>query len=740
MKLVITEKPDQMRKLAACFPIQTKSRDSIRIKPCTAFPQGAVFVTCYGHIVRLQEPHEIDPVYKRWSLQQLPILPETLKYKVEKSKAKSFQLIKQYVNDPEVTSVIIATDPAREGEAIARLPLMLAKNRKPIERLWTSSLTDAAIKKAFLQLKDGKETYPLFQEAQARAISDWMIGMNGSRTYTLLLQRAGIGKEVFSVGRVQTALLRLLYDREIAIEQHVPTPYYEVFATFNMNEKIYEGKLFLEDSDRIAKKAQALRVKEFCHDQEAIITDIKKERQVIRPPKLFDLNSLQTTANRRFKYPPSQTLKIAQSLYEKSLISYPRTNSAFVSAEEIDSFADILQQFQQKRIFPDFVPPPKKPTSLLQDKRFCNPSKIEDHYAIIPTEKVPLLAKMGTDERNIYELVAQRLIAAHYPDALYDTTEIITVVSERAFFRTKGKQLVDLGWKVVFGGEEKEEKKKGNEDEIALPSLDKGEQGRVTQVEIKEKITQPKPRITAGQMINVMKNAYDYIEDKDKKRFKKTELSIGTPATRASIIDTLQQRSYIENHKNEIFVTAKGRVLIEAIGDHLITSPMMTASWETYLHQIGRGEKEAAPFIAQSKKVCNDLLQHAQRQASSWRFTPIAEAPSPVKKKPKKKSTPVKSQTAGVNTPSLGACPLCEQGKITEEQNGYRCSVGTCSFLLPFKWCGKALSKRSVKKMIVGEATQVLKGFKSKSGKKFDAALTYDSKQQKIIPQFTQSK
>lgn len=319
-----------MKKYLNCFPHEKKGDYAI-VPPCEYFPKGAIFITCAGHIVELKKFEELNPNLAKWKTEDLPFIPERFEWKVSPQKARFFQTLKTFVHDPKIDSTIIATDPAREGEAIAMLPLILAGNKKPIQRLWCSSLTPAAIRKAFLHLKDGSETYPLFEAAYSRSVADYVIGLNSSRIFTLLINRSlhsnsnGGNSDVFSIGRVQTPLLKVLYDREKAIEQFVSTPYYEVFADFNMDGNLYRGKCFNETTDRLEKKEDAQKIVQFCKGKEAYVHSLKQEHKNEPAPLFFSLNSIQQEANRLYKLSPKRVLSILQGLYEAGRTSYPRT-------------------------------------------------------------------------------------------------------------------------------------------------------------------------------------------------------------------------------------------------------------------------------------------------------------------------------------------------------------------------------------------------------------------------------
>jgi len=578
VKLIIAEKPDQGLKLAA--PFSPKKRDGyVEIPPQPMFPGGALLTWAVGHLCELLSPEEYDPSWKRWSLQTLPILPDRFQHKVSKSKWKQFKIVKELIHKREVDEIIMAGDAEREGEAIIRIILTVAKCNKPLKRLWISSLTPKAVQNGFENLLEEKQTRSIYHEALSRSCADWLIGMNASRAYTLLLQQKGVS-DVFSTGRVQTPTLALIVKRELEIENFQSKPFWEVLATFNMDGKMYKGKWHKDGESRLEDPELAKKIVQFCNGKDARIDTIEKERKEFLPPFLFNLSSLQATANSMYKFSPQKTLEIAQKLYVKGIISYPRSDSSFVTKEEASMFPETLQKLSQYSAFKEYFPLPFQ--SVMNNKRVVNDKKVTDHYAIIPTEQVKDPSKMSPEEEKIYSLIVKRLIAAHYDKAIFDYTTIHTLVEERATFLSKGKEEVQSGWRKVIYGNKKE--KDSDEDEQDLPSLQDGEKGFVHEVKVKDGKTQPPKRYTEGQLITVMKTAGKHLDDGElTKVLNKTE-GLGTEATRAGIIGVLKDRKYIEVRKNQVFATNKGKLLIQSIGPSILASPEMTAKWE----QIGR--------------------------------------------------------------------------------------------------------------------------------------------------------
>ncbi|CAM3973538.1 DNA topoisomerase III [Bacillus anthracis] len=709
MKLIIAEKPDQGAKLAA--PFSHKKRNGyIEIAPNDVFPKGAYLSWAVGHLCELIPPEEYDPKWKKWSLNTLPIIPEKFNHRVTKSKWKQFNIIKELVHHNEVNEIIIAGDAEREGEAIIRLTLMLCRNNKPMKRLWISSLTQNAVTNGFENLLDEKETRNLYYEAYSRSCADWLVGMNASRAYTLLLQQKGIS-DVFSTGRVQTPTLALIVKREKEIENFKSEPFWEVNAKFNMDGKVYMGKWHKDNDSRIKEAAMAHKIAQFCNGKDAEVHELEKERKEFQPPFLFNLSSLQAEANKRFKYSPQQTLDIAQKLYIKGIISYPRSDSSFVTKEEASMFPDILQKISNIEAYSAFFPLPF--SSIMENKRYVNEKKVTDHYAIIPTEQVTDPSRLSGEEQKIYDLVIRRLLAAHYDKAIFDYTTVNTLVDGRATFISKGKEEIQSGWRKVIFGNKKEKNK--DEDEQDLPSLEKGEQGIVQEVTVKEGKTQPPKRYTEGQLITLMKTAGKYLDNEElTKVLNKTE-GLGTEATRAGIIGVLKDRKYIEVKKNQVSATDKGKLLIDAIGDSILASPEMTAKWEQRLDEIGDGIASPSVFMEQTKKLTLKLIDDAKEQSGGWDFQQFDLTQFQGKPGSKKKSA--------MGT-KVGKCKKCD-GDVVDKSTFYGCSnysTTKCDFTISKKILGKTISQKNMKKLLNGEQTDLIKGFK-KSDKTFDAKL-----------------
>jgi len=707
MKVVIAEKPDQALKLASPFSFR-RQQGYLQVQPNDVFPRGAYITWAVGHVCELVPPEAYNPAWKKWTLESLPIIPASFRYQVMRDKARQFAVIKQLLRRPEVNEIIHAGDAGREGELIVRTIIELSGVRKPMKRLWISSLTEKAVLAGLL---DESDTRNLYQEAYSRACADWLVGMNASRVYTLLLKQKGI-RDVFSVGRVQTPTLALVVKREKEIAAFKPEPFWEVKATFAIGSKRFEGTWHKDGVSRLDDPELAARIAAFCQDKPAEVCEVKTERKEFLPPLLFNLSSLQAAANKLFRYSPQKTLEIAQKLYMKGLISYPRSDSSYVTAEEAKAFPEILKKLSRQSEFQRWTSLPRP--SLLQDRRYVNQKKVTDHYAIIPTEQVPPLSKLSPEEKNIYTLIARRLIAAHHESAQVDYTTVTTLVDGRAVFLSKGKTQVRAGWReVLFDGKE--------DEEAILPPLVQGERGKVLKASVKESKTQPPKRYTEGELITLMKTAGKHLDDEELEKVLMRTEGLGTEATRAGIIAMLKQRKYIEIRKNQVFATAKGMLLIDVIGGKILASPEMTARWEQRLAEIGRGEAPAEAFLEQVRKLSRKIVADAMEQAKDWRLD--GYDPANLSKQNASRFTLGKK---------VAVCRVC-QGDLVDKGDFYGCAnyrKTGCPVAVSKTIFSKKISAANVKKLMETGKSNLIKGFQN-GQKKFDAYLIWDERELK---------
>ncbi len=556
-KLIVAEKPSVARDIARVLGVKNRGEGYL-------YGEDYVVTWALGHLVSLCEPGEVDERWQRWCMDDLPMLPERIPLKVLPASKSQYAVVKKLLCSPKIDSVICATDSAREGELIFRNIYELSGCAKPVERLWISSMTDAAIRQGFEELKPAACYDALYESARCRSIADWLVGMNASRAYSLRYNAH------LSIGRVQTPTLCLIVKRDLEIENFVPKDYWEIRANFGDYEGLWinpETKETRADSLELAE-----RVKRECAKQSAVVARSKAEIKRIPPPQLFDLTSLQREANARFGYSADKTLKLAQALYERhKVLTYPRTDSRYLPDDMRPKVEKILRKLTEP--YAAFVAAPEMNLSM-HSKRFYDNSKISDHHAIVPTEKVASPDALTADERNIYDMVTRRLIAAHYPNYEYEAASIITRVGMHEF-KSTGSMPLKAGWKALYPSE------KSKKGDAMLPKLSEGDARKVEKIAIKACKTKPPETHTDASILNMMENAGRDIED-EALREQLKESGLGTPATRAAIIERLIQMGYARRSGKKLISTEKGRKLISVVPEQ-ISSAATTGKWERAL-------------------------------------------------------------------------------------------------------------------------------------------------------------
>lgn len=698
-QLILAEKPSQAQDIARGLSNNFSRKDGY-------LEESKFIITwAFGHLCELQEPECYDEKHKKWSIENLPIIPDQFKYKITKEGSKQFKIIKSLLQRQDVERVISATDPAREGELIARLILMLAGNRKPVYRFWTSNaLTPDAVRGAMSNLKPIKEFDRLYQSALARQQADWLIGINGTRALSVKLG------ELFSVGRVQTSVLKLICDRDSEIEKFKPQDYWNLAAKFKTQGGQYDGLwINLEkgsenkanedpdgDTEQIAspsaitKEDVARQIQREITGKAGQVRSVKEQIKTEKHPMLFSLTTLQQEANKLFGFSAVKTLQIAQSLYEKHhALSYPRTESQHLNEEIEGECKKILQKLCKFSVKFSL----DRCSVSVKNKRVFDSSKLTDHHALIPTGVVP--QALNQDELKVYELVVRRFIAAFYPDFKYKHTDVLTIVG-RHHFKTIGKTVLNFGWKEIYGNKDKD---------LILPELREGEVVKAVDAEIIKKQTTPPARYTDASILQVMTNAHKFVTNEKLKKTLKENAGIGTPATRAGILETLQDRKYIQRKGKTLAPTNKGMFLIDILKDERVASVAYTALWEQELEKIASGEvNNLDAFMEGIKKYTKEFVDKL--------------------KKGGKMTEGYDSQSNGKS--SIGKCPECGAG-VYNGQKSYFCSnwrAQGCKFSL-WKNSLERLGKKSItenqaKELLAGKEI-TLKGLKSKAGKEFDA-------------------
>lgn len=626
----------------------------------------------FGHLCTLKEPHDYTDKWKSWNMGMLPMLPERFGIKLinDNGVKKQFGIIEKLVNNAE--EVINCGDAGQEGELIQRWVLSKAGNNKPLKRLWISSLTEEAIKEGFDHLRDGHEFDNLYAAGSARAIGDWLLGMNATRLYTL---KYGQNKQVLSIGRVQTPTLSIIVTRQLEIDNFKPEPYWELKTK-------YREVIFGASSGRFATQEEAaVKLSEIIGHEFYIVSYDRKTGNEA-PLRLFDLTSLQVDCNRKFGFTAEETLRLIQSLYEKKLTTYPRVDTTYLSEDIYPKVPDILSKLTpyQEFTMPLLASKIKKSSKIFDDK------KITDHHAIIPTGV--LSGSLNPDERKVYDMVARRFISAFYPDCKVANITVLGDVNSIEFKAT-GKQILEPGWRVVY----KEDAGKASADENILPLFEKGEHGP-HEPELGEKMTQPPKYYTEATLLRAMETAGKSVDDEELRDLLKQN-GIGRPSTRANIIETLFRRKYIRREKKKIIANPTGIELIQIIENELLKSAELTGLWEKKLREIEAGKYEISAFMVELKEMVTEIV--LQVKLSNGKAISVAasdeKAPELIVRKPESKAKPA----AEVNEEII--CPKCKKGKVIQGKLAWGCTAyrDGCNFRLPFDFSGKKLSETNIK-------------------------------------------
>lgn len=637
---VLAEKPSVARDIARVLGADKRGDGYLQ-------GNGYVVTWAVGHLVSLAQPHEINPQWKQWRFDTLPILPERWPLVVYEKTKDQFEIIRKILTSERVAQVVCATDAGREGELIFRYIYDAAGCEKPFSRLWISSLTPDAIKRGFEKLRPGKEYDNLADAACGRSRADWLVGMNLSRAYSLLYN------EDLSVGRVQTPTLAMVVDRELTLRNFVPEDYVEVLATFHPTEgpkeENYQGLWFRPQAEQEKAKVstegekeketqstasrlpsdgvEAKEILDRAKTGDARIESIAYETKRMQPPLLYDLTELQRHANRLFSYSAQKTLDIAQALYERhKVISYPRTDSRYLSTDISTTVPRIASVIASR--YKEMLAPGTGERALT--KRYVDDSKVGDHHAIIPTAVSPDKVRLSEEERKIYDLVCRRLLMMWHDDHLQAVTTVITAITNNEIvdrYRTTGTVVQQAGWKILdlaAEGKKKDAKAKGEDKEAeqVLPSsLAQGQPQTVDKAEAKKKKTRPPKRFTEGTLLTAMETAGKSLEEKELSDAMK-ETGLGTPATRASIIEVLLKRGYIVRNGKTLEATEKGIHLIEVVHAD-VKSPIMTGQWEAFLKRIQYGDAHLDPFLDNISEYVRSVVTRvrqtpAKRQARSY--------------------------------------------------------------------------------------------------------------------------
>lgn len=613
MIVCIAEKPSVAREIAQVLGAN---------RPMDGFMEGNGYQVTwtFGHLCELKEPQDYSPMWKRWSLSQLPMIPERfgIKLKADKGVEKQFQTIARLIQGAD--SIVNCGDAGQEGELIQRWVMQLAKAKCPVKRLWISSLTEESIRQGFQELKDQGQYQTLYEAGLMRAIGDWLLGMNATRLYT---QKYASGQQqVLSIGRVQTPTLALIVKRQQEIEQFQPLPYW-VLST------IYRDTTFtaiMNEGDRgFASQEEGESALASIRDLPFVVTDTQEKKGTEAPPRLFDLTALQVECNKRFAFSADTTLQLIQSLYEKKLTTYPRVDTTYLSDDIYAKCPTILNGLTA--YFPLMERIKGKP--LAKSKKVFDSKKVTDHHAIIPTG-VP--AKGMTEmEAKVYDLVARRFIGVFYPDCKFTTTTVTGTVG-KVKMKATGRVINDLGWKILWAKTTSDEEEKNNDEEKTLPQFVKGESGPHTPTLTEKQTTPPKP-YTEATLLRAMETAGKSVDNEELREALK-ENGIGRPSTRAAIIETLFRRHYIRKERKNLWATPTGVELIGLIHEEILMSAELTGRWEKKLRQIERKEYEAKTFLEELKAMVSEIVMSVLRDNTA-RHVPVI-VPTKEKSKGKK--------------------------------------------------------------------------------------------------------
>ena len=666
-----------------------------------------VISSAVGHLLEIAPPEGFEPARGKWKIENLPSLPPEFALSPIDKNVGRFNVLKRLLKRKEVTAVINACDAGREGELIFRNILAATGVNKPLQRLWLQSMTTEAIRTAFKNLRSDGDMQPLADAARSRSESDWLVGINSTRALTAFNSQGG-GFNKTTAGRVQTPTLAILADREEKIRAFVPRAYWEVFGDFGVAAGSYRGRWFdssfkkaaEEDrAERIWEKAKADAIEAKCKGQPATIEEEKKPTTQA-PPLLYDLTTLQREANSRHGFPAKMTLQIAQALYEKhKALTYPRTDSRFLPEDHLGTAERVMMSFEdrtlsvhaEKAMSAGYVRP---------NKRIFNNAKVSDHFAIVPTGTVP--AGLSETEHKIYDLVARRFIAAFYPAAQFEvTTRITTVVGEK--FKTDGKIIIDPGWLAVYGKQAEGE----GENDKAIVAVARGESAKTEAIEVKENVTKPAPRFNEGTLLSAMEGAGKLIDDEEL-REAMSERGLGTPATRAQVIEGLIFEGYLIRQGRDLIVTAKGLSLItllRSLKAESLTKPELTGEWEFKLRQMERGQLSRPAFMEQIRGLTTDIVSKVRGGMG----------------------TVVEGHFQDLKVP----CPKCGAPAFRESFKAYECPNPECKLIIWKSMSGRELEREEVITLLTEKRVGPLEGFRSKLGRGFNAVVMLDTEEWK---------
>jgi DNA topoisomerase-3 len=674
MKVCIAEKPSVAKELAQILGANGRKDGYFE-------GNGYQVTWTFGHLCTLKEPNDYTDVWKAWTMYHLPMIPTKFGIKLIDNEGvkKQFSIIEKLMSAAE--EVINCGDAGQEGELIQRWVMSKAKCTAPVKRLWISSLTEEAIREGFQKLQPAEKFDHLYAAGSARAIGDWLLGMNATRLYTI---KYGQNKQILSIGRVQTPTLALIVNRQKEIDAFKPEPYFEI-------KTLYRETSFSASSGRFQQREDAAQVLEEISQFELEIIKIDTKNSIEQPLRLFDLTSLQVDCNKKFGMSAEDTLRVIQSLYEKKLTTYPRVDTTYLPNDQYPKIPGILKQLKGYEFL---TAPLLQGKTIRKSSKVFDDKKITDHHAIIPTGQTR--SDLSKEENQVYDMVAKRFISVFYPDCKVSNTTVDTKVGPHDFKAT-GKQILSPGWRTVYMND----KNPVQSDENILPQFVIGEHGP-HEPGLLEKFTQPPKYLTEATLLRAMETAGKNVEDEELRELMK-ENGIGRPSTRANIIETLFKRRYIRKEGKRLVATPTGIDLIDSIENELLKSAELTGQWEKKLRLIESGQYEVGHFMDEMKQMVTEVVEQVKRSPRK-EFTILADEPV----------VPQKKEKAASEEPQETTCPACKKGTLKKGKSAWGCSSWKegCKFIIPFEFMGKKLTDAQIKRLAEKGKTTLIKGFK----------------------------
>ena len=694
-RLVLTEKPSVARDIANALGASGRhdgwmgGRD-LRI------------TWCLGHLLELVDPQNYRPEWKSWREDTLPMLPESFQLTPRADSSQQWRCVRDLLKDRDLGDVVNACDAGREGELIFGNAYRHAGCRAPVRRLWISAMTPAAIKNGFAKLRPGGDLLDLEAAARCRSEADWLVGLNATRAMTLMARRAG-GGALLSLGRVQTPTLAVLCDREDAIDAFVPEDFWQVKAKLQAEagrwEALWTGPKRRDGGppDRLREKAAADAIRAKVKTAAAgTVTRVERKESRERPPLLYDLTALQKEANKRFRFSAKRTLDLAQVLYERhKVLTYPRTDSRHLSTAQVPGLPNLVRSLDFGPYAP-FAQDVQARWPVKLGKRLVDDNEVSDHHAIVPTGTDPRPQGLDKDEKRVFDLVARRFLGALHPDAVFANASVDTVVADERFV-ARGRTCLEPGWRAVDPPPSK------GKPEVLLPPVNTGDAADVVEATVHEGQTRPPKRLTEATLLGAMEQAGEGLDDTELKRAMKRN-GLGTPATRAAIIETLLRRAYVERQGRDLVPTPSGRTLISALPAPELRSPKLTGQWEARLVAMAEGKDQRDAFMADIRAFTVDVVGRILAARPDAVLAQRLAPPPP-------------------EGPALGPCPRCE-GTVKDGGRSWRCDG--CAVEIPKSVASRDVSERMAKALLKDGRTKPVKGFKSRKGSLFTAALTLD--------------